>query len=278
MPQHSEHKIHLLQSGNRIPSLALLCLLVIAVFLQPAFCQSNDAMKEMDMGGQTQDTMKSVVPNQAKMNMVEGEMDMVHPFFTHMGMPDPVGHYVLRLSGVAAREEVRTRGDFGFHLETGLSKRIGLHIRNDRVVNNAHTEIMLQYAAIRSRDGMSGFSPFAELEIPTHEDERHFYGLVGFSTTWSTHIFELNQSVEYSPEEGALEGSLSMVDNVGQRLFPVIEFIFAASKSATPQNSMIGGLKYRINGYTVFGVGYQAPVTKTKEFTHQVLLQADLEW
>jgi hypothetical protein len=278
MSQHSEHRIRLLQSGNRISLFAVLCLLVIAVFAQPAFCQSNDTMKKMNMGGQAQDTIKSVAPNQAQMNMGEGEMDIVHPFFTHMGMPDPVGHYALRLSGVAAREEGHTRGDFGFHLETGLSKRIGLHIRNDRILNNAHTEIMLQYAAIRSRDGMSGFSPFVELEIPTHEDERHFYGLVGFSTTWSTHILELNQSVEYSPEEDGLEGSVSMVGKVGQRLFPVVEFIFAASEGATPQNSMIGGLKYRINRYTVLGMGYQAPVTKAKEFTHQLLLQTDLEW
>ncbi len=251
MSQHSEYKLYLLQSGNRISLLALLCLLVIAVFFQPAFCQSSDTMKEMDI---------------------------VHPFFTHMGLPDPVGHYALRLSGVATREEGHTRGDFGFHLEAGLVDRIGLHIRNDRVSNNAHTEIMLQYAAIQSRDGMSGFSPFAEVEIPTHKDERHTYGLVGFSTMWSTHILELNQSLEYSPEEEALEGSVSLVSKIGQRLFPVVEFILAAANGSKPQNSMIGGLKYRINRNIVIGIGYQIPATVSKEFTHQIFLQTDLEW
>lgn len=77
------------------------------------------------MGGQTQATTNSVVPNQAKMNMDEGEMNFVHPFFTHMGMPDPIGHYALRLSAVSAREEGHTHGDVGFHLETGLSKKWG---------------------------------------------------------------------------------------------------------------------------------------------------------
>jgi hypothetical protein len=235
-------------------------------------------MKGMDMGGQTQDTMKSAEPNQAKMNMDEGEMDMVHPFFTHMGMPEAVGHSALRLSGVSTREEGDTRGDFGFHLETGLADRIGLHIRNDRVVNNAHTEIMLQYAAIRSQDGMSGFSPFVELEVPTREDQQHAYGLFGFSTMWTTHGLELNQSLEYSPAENALEGSFSMVGKVGQRLFPVVEFIFTAAEGAPPQDSMIGGLKYRINKYTAFGIGYQFPVTVAREFNHQVLLQMDIEW
>jgi hypothetical protein len=235
-----------------------LCLFVIAVFLQPAFCQSKDAMTGMDMGAE--------------------EMDFVHPFFTHMGLPDPVGHYALRLSGVSTREDGQANDDFGFHLETGLADRIGLHIRNDRVSNNAHTEIMLQYAAVKSPDGMSGFSPFAELEVPTHKDEQHAYGLVGFSTMWSTHMLELNQSLEYSPEEEALEGSISVAGKAGQRLFPVIEFILATANNAKPQNSMIGGLKYRLNKNIVFGIGYQVPVTEVKEFTHQVLFQTDIEW
>lgn len=125
---------------------------------------------------------------------------------------------------------------------------------------------------------MSGFSPFAEVEIPTHEDERHTYGLVGFSTMWSTRRFELNQSVEYSPEEEALEGSLSVVGKVAQHLFPVVEFIFSAAEDATPENSTIGGLKYQINKYAAIGMGYQVPVTEVRELTHQVLLQTDFEW
>ncbi|MFH1235846.1 MAG: hypothetical protein V1685_02820 [Parcubacteria group bacterium] len=244
MSQHSEHKIRQLRLGKRVSLLASLCLSVITVYLQPAFCQSNDTMKEMDMGAQKQETIKNVASDQAKMNMGEGEMDIVHPFFTHMGLPDAVGHGDLRLSGVAIRDKGHTSGDFGYHLETGLVERLGLHIRDDRVLNNAHTEIMLQYAAIRSRDGMSGFSPFVEAEIPTHEDERHFYGLVGFSTMWSSRMLELNQSLEWSPEENALEGSVSLVGKIGQHLFPVFEFIFAAAK----------------------------------EFTNQILLQTDLEW
>jgi len=278
MSQHSERKILQLKSGNRASLLSLLCLLVITVYLQPAFCQSNDTMKEMDMGAQKQETIKSVAPDKAKMNMSEGEMNIVHPFFTHMGLPDAVGHGDLRLSGVAIRDKGHTSGDFGFHLETGLFDRLGLHIRDDRVLNNAHTEIMLQYAVLRSEDGMSGFAPFAEVEIPTHDGEDHTYGLVGFSTMWSTHSIELNQSVEWSPEEDALEGSAAIVGKVSERLFPVVEFIWAVAEGATPQNSMIGGLKYQINSFVAVGVGYQVPVTEAREFTHQVLLQTDLEW
>ncbi|OGV75268.1 MAG: hypothetical protein A3K19_02210 [Lentisphaerae bacterium RIFOXYB12_FULL_65_16] len=69
-----------------------------------------------------------------------------------------------------------------------------------------------------------------------------------------------------------------MVGKVGQRFFPVVEFIWAVADGATPQNSMIGGLKYQINKYAAVGIGYQVPVTDAREFTHQVLLHADLEW
>lgn len=253
----------------------LLYLLVIAAFLQPALGQTK---KEMDMGGQSQDTTKRVAPNQEKMDMSDGEMEFVHPFFTHMGMPDPAGHYSLRLSGVATRVDGQTQGDFGFHLETGLMKRVGLHIRNDRVLNNAHTEIAIQYAAIQSEDGMKGLSPFAEVEIPTHKNERNTYLLVGFSTMWSAQRFELNQSIEYSPKEDAIEGSVAVVGKVGQRVFPVVEFVLATAKDIAPENSMIVGLKYQIIKPVALGLGYQFPVTEARGFTDQILLQTDLEW
>ena len=230
------------------------------------------------MGGQTQDTLKNAAPNQEKMNISKSKMEFVHPFFTHMGMPDPVGQYSLRSSGVAARTEGRTQGDFGFHLETGLMKRVGLHIRNDRVLNNAHTEIAIQYAAIHSEDGMKGISPFVEVEIPTHKNEHNTFVLVGLSTMWSAQRFEINQSIEYSPKEDAIEGSIAVVGKTDQRFFPVVEFVLATAKDIEAENSMIVGLKYQINKPIALGLGYQFPVTETKEFTQQVMLQTDLEW
>jgi hypothetical protein len=84
--------------------------------------------------------------------------------------------------------------------------------------------------------------------------------------------------LEYSPEEEALEGSVSLVGKAGKHLFPVVEFIMAAANNAKPQNSVIGGLKYRSNKNIVFGTGYQIPVTQAREFTRQILFQTDLEW
>lgn len=228
------------------------------------------------MPGQSDDSVTTSVRG-APSTMAD-EMEMLHPFFTHMGLPDPVGHVALRLSGVDAQSDGTTVGDFGFHLEAGLLPRFGLHVRNDRFVSNGHTELALQYALLQSADGMNGFSPFVELEIPTNREEPHTYGLVGFSTMWSLPRIEINQSVEYSPAESAIEGSLSAVLRAGHSFYPVVEFLFEAAKDVMSSNSGIAGLKYRLNEVAALGIAYQAPLTESRSYSHQFLIQADMEW
>ena len=114
------------------------------------------------------------------------EEELPHPFFTHMGLPEGVGNYNLRVLGVATRAGGGTEGDFGFHLETGLTPTIGLHIRNDRFLNNDKTEAMFQFAAYVSKDGMSGFAPIIEFEFPTHRGASRINTLVGFTTSCGT--------------------------------------------------------------------------------------------
>ena len=123
---------------------------VVLCLPTPALCQSTGDMRGMDMGAPQADTAKAVKPMPAAMIMDGGMMDVAHPFYTHMGMPDAVGSYALRLSGVATNNGGSTKGDLGFHLETGLSQTIGLHLRNDRVLDNPHTEITFQFAAVSS--------------------------------------------------------------------------------------------------------------------------------
>ena len=61
-----------------------------------------------------------------KMGKMSNDKDLAHPFFSHMGMPHEVGTYSLRLSALATRIDGKTKGDFAFRFETGLSKVIGL--------------------------------------------------------------------------------------------------------------------------------------------------------
>ena len=239
------------------PRFALICLMIL---LSPtfAYCQAgNEGMPGMGMAEQ---------------------MDIAHPFFTHMGMPEGVGNYALRVAGSVTGEEEDRDGDFGLHLETGLSKTIGLHIRNQGVLTEPHTEVTFQFAAISSEDGMSGFSPFMEIEIPTHEGEKTFYTLVGFSTAWTTGEFAFNQTLEYSPKEDGLEGSVSLVARAGMRLFPVVEFIGEGAEGSPSLYSALGGLKARISEHLLVGLAYELPTSDAREFDYRLLLETDIEW
>ena len=73
-------------------------------------------------------------------SQMSDDEEIAHPFFTHMGVPEAVGAYSLRLAALATRMDDtqmdgidqmggETKADFGFHFETGLSKFVGLHIR-----------------------------------------------------------------------------------------------------------------------------------------------------
>ena len=76
------------------------------------------------------------------------EPELPHAFFTHMGLPEGVGNFNLRVLGVVTRADGRSDGDVAFHLETGLTRRIGLHIRNDRFLDSPRTEAMFQFTAL----------------------------------------------------------------------------------------------------------------------------------
>jgi len=64
-------------------------------------------------------------PKMNMANMDTNEQEVAHPFFSHMGMPEAVGVFSLRLGGLVYRDDDKTNPDFAFHFETGLTKFIG---------------------------------------------------------------------------------------------------------------------------------------------------------
>lgn len=204
--------------------------------------------------------------------------EIPHPFFTHMGMPEGKGMYSLRSTALATNDGGKTTGDFAFHFETGLTKDLGLHIRNDRFLNKTHTEIMLQFAVIRSRDGQSGFAPIIEFEIPTKKGASRINTLVGFTTAIVKSRFTLNQALHYNPREDMVDGSVAFVIAITNKLFFVAEALGVKGMNASGVVNLLGGVKYRVNNNIVFGLGYQAPVTRNKEFISQYIFQPETEW
>lgn len=207
------------------------------------------------------------------------EAETPHPFFSHMGLPEGVGVVNLRTSGLLRRAEGETEGDFAFHLEAGLTRSIGLHIRNDRFLDIPQTEAMFQFAAIRSKDGMSGFAPIVEFMVPTRSGGgSRITTLVGFTTTLGLSRATLNQEFHYDPRADAVEGSAAVVLRVAERIFPVFELSGEGGTGAPTVFALLGGVKVRLREGIVLGLAGQLPVTSEKEFSFQLVLQPDVEW
>jgi len=252
----------------RFLKFSLSSFIIFCVATLPAFSQDMQKMKA--------DT--SVTGKIAPLAGEKEEPEIAHPFFTHMGMPDRVGSYSLRVPVTTTVVDGKTQADFGFHFETGLTKTIGLHIRNDRFLNNSHSEIMFQFAAIRSKDGMSGFSPIIEFEFPTKKGASRINTLVGFSTAYVRPRFAFNQVIHYGPREDNVEGSAALVYKVTKGVFLVVEIFGEKFPNEDAVFSMLGGLKVSAGKYLTLGIGYRGPISKNKEFSSQYIFSPDVEW
>lgn len=206
------------------------------------------------------------------------EQELPHPFFTHMGLPEGVGNFNLRLLGVAARADGQTARDMAFHLETGLTRTIGLHIRNDRFRNNDKTEAMFQFAAYVSKNGMNGFAPIIEFEFPTHQGASRVSSLVGFTSSLGGSRWAFNQVLHYDPRDDMGDASAAIVVKANRYVFPVLEVLGGAGKGQPSVANVLGGLKVRVREWITLGFAYQLPLTNRKDFSSQVVLGPDLEW
>ena len=196
-----------------------------------------------------------------------------------MGVPDAVGNYNLRLSGLLTNNEEKKDGDFAFHFETGLTNFIGLHVRNDGFLDRQHSELMFQFAAIRSNDKMSGFSPLIEFEFPTKSGgDRHTNVLIGFTTALANSKMAFNQALHYNSRTEEYEINGSFVVKVGSRIFPVVEIFGEAMPHEKPLYNILGGIKVRISKKLILGIAMQAPITDSKDFSWQLIFQPDIEW
>ena len=247
------------------------CMIALAAWELPVYAQEPPQDDSAPAMGQHED-------NQAGKTSMQDE-EVAHPFFTHMGVPEAVGVFNLRFAGLATRTDGDTNGDFAFHFETGLTKFIGVHLRNDRFLENPHTELMFQFAAVRSKNGMSGFSPIMEFEIPTLSGNgTRIHTLVGFSTAISNSRASFNQVIHYNSREDMVDGSVSLVFRVGDRFYPVVEVLAEAMNGDTPIVNALFGLKVRVNKVLLLGLAFQVPTTSRKDFSSQMVFQSDMEW
>ncbi len=211
--------------------------------------------------------------------MGKGEDEEVaHPFLTHMGMPEGVGTHSLRLSGVTTSADGISRGDFAFHYETGLSNLVGFHLRSDAFTTDPFTEAMFQYAAIRSKDGMSGVAPLIEFEFPTRRSGSGIKTLYGFSSTLTMKRSAINQVLHYDPKQKMLEGSIAYVCEASKGFYPVIELLGEGMKGEKPILNVLFGPKLQVGKSAIVGIAYVTPISARKEFGSKFIVQLELKW
>jgi hypothetical protein len=212
-------------------------------------------------------------PAAAEMDAQMGEI--AHPFFTHEGLPDAVGSYSLRTAGLATRIDGETKGDFAFHLETGLTENIGLHIRSDQFLQARRSEVMFQFVAFKSKDGESGFAPIIEFEVPTRSGGGKPATLVGFTTKLANSQVAFNQVLHYDPAAKSVDASAAVVLRATERVYPVVELLGMGATGMPTIVNLLAGVKYRLPGGTFLGVAYQHPVTDAHELSSQIVVQLD---
>ena len=251
---------------------------LISRFRSPPFiCFAVMLLCSYSVRSQQMPTMNNDSLSVQKQSMSDDE-EIAHPFFTHMGMPEAIGTYSLRTAALLTQMDGKSKADFAFHFETGLSKFVGLHIRNDRFLANSHSEIMFQFAVIRSKDGMSGFSPIIEFEIPTKKGICRINSLVGFSSALVRSSFSINQVLHYNPREDMLDGSIALVYKITKGLFVVVELLGDKMNEEPGIMNVLAGVKVKVYKNFILGFGYQHPVTSNKDFSSQYIFQPDIEW
>ena len=209
--------------------------------------------------------------------------ELPHPFFTHMGMPEGVGVYSFRVGGLANQRVDPVMGtrrsDFYFHFEAGLAERIGVHVRNDQFRSMPRTEVMFQFLVLQSRDGMTGFAPIIEFEVPTRsEGGSRINTLTGFTASVTRARVAFNTALHFNPREDMMDYSAGWVVAAGRRFFPVVEVLGTAGRGMAPGVRLLGGLKVPLTRHVLVGLAVQVPLTTQRDFGSQLVFGPDFDW
>ncbi len=208
------------------------------------------------------------------------------PFFTEKGVPLNVGTISIKAAALPTQSDGKTKMQYNFQLETGLSKTVGLVFGGKALFYDPTVEESMQFPVIntmakflvlKSENGLNGFSPFIEFEFPWGRERTHdVYTLVGFATTLSNSCISFNQDIHYSPLEDLTKGSASLLLKVSKRIFLVSEFSGLTQKGARPIFNLLGGIKIELYKSFLLGFAYQLPLTDNRDYSSQYIFQPNL--
>lgn len=206
-----------------------------------------------------------------------GHHSFPHPIMAHMGMPDEPGETSLRLTSVEQRSAGLANSTYAFHVESGIIDRLGLHLRNDGVRSHATSEMMLQYAVLRSESKSDGIALFTELDFPTGSTaDSRVNGLYGISFAYQLPSFvAINSTIHYNPRDQMSEWEIAFVGKMTATIYPVIELRGEIMKDKSLTN-MLAGWKFKLPQDRALAIAYQFPISDNREYDGQLLLQGEI--
>ena len=213
------------------------------------------------------------VPAKGQEGETEGMEDMfVHPFLTHMALPDRPGEMSLRITPFQQREDSVVDRDLSLHIEAGLLPGLGIHIRTDGIKTSPYSEFMLMYSFLHDASYNNGISIFGQVSIPTgpvdSDKLKYLFGLSARLTAPKVMVMDANMHVNLADKMAEYESSF--IFKASQQLYPELELRGEITEDGTSLYSLIG-LKFRIADETAVGVGVQVPVTNEREYDTQAL-------
>ncbi|MEP7231994.1 MAG: hypothetical protein ABI691_17155 [Ginsengibacter sp.] len=202
-----------------------------------------------------------------------GDM-FVHPFLTHMALPDPPGEMSLRLTAFQQRTDSAVGQDMALHIEAGLLPNLGLHIRSDGIKTSPYSEVMLMYSFLHDATYNNGLSVFGQISIPTGPEVKsnalkYLFGLSGRLTAPNIMVIDANMHVNLADKMAEYESSF--IFKASKMFYPELELRGEITENETSLYSLIG-LKFRIADEMAIGVGIQTAVTTAREYDTQALL------
>jgi hypothetical protein len=250
-------------------------LIFFSVFLLGGFSSYAQEIKKMN--DDSLSIKSKSVPDKPLAEKKDGKemADMfVHPFLTHMALPDPPGTMSLRVTGFQQRTDSTVIQDMALHIEVGLLRNLGLHIRTDGIKTSSYSEVMLMYSFLHDASYSNGLSVFGQISIPTGPGVKsnalkYLVGLSGRVT--AANIMVVDADVHYNPAAKMAEYEGSFVFRASKLLYPELELRGEIKEHETSLYSLLG-LKFRIADEMTIGVGIQTAVSRAREYDTQTLL------
>ena len=202
-----------------------------------------------------------------------GDM-FVHPFLTHMALPDPPGTMSLRLTAFQQRTDSTVGQDMAIHIEAGLLPNLGIHIRSDGIKTSPYSEVMLMYSFLHDATYSKGLSVFGQISIPTGPGVKsnalkYLFGFSGRLTAPKIMVIDANMHINLADKMAEYESSF--VFKASKMLYPELELRGEITEHETSLYSLIG-LKFRIADEMAIGVGIQTAITTAREYDTQALM------